>query len=97
VVFQSFVFGQILAVLDSFGQIWAEFPAFTMAESMPELGLKSSKPHIFLTVQMLHATACWKATIHIYSFKKFFKIQKSIACIVAYPRMQKPISVNNVF
>jgi hypothetical protein len=39
-----------LAVLGSFGQIWADFPAFTVAESMPELGLKSSKPHNFSTV-----------------------------------------------
>jgi hypothetical protein len=38
------------AVLGSFGQIWAEFAAFTVAESMPELGLKSSKPHNFSTV-----------------------------------------------
>jgi hypothetical protein len=43
-------FWQILAVLGSFGQIWADFPAFTVAESMPELGLKSSKPHNFSTV-----------------------------------------------
>jgi hypothetical protein len=50
VVFQSFIFGQILAVLGSFGQIWADFPAFIVAESMPELGLKSSKPHNFLTM-----------------------------------------------
>jgi hypothetical protein len=42
---------------------------------------------------MLHATARWKATIRIYSLKKF---QKIIACIVACPRMQKPISVINV-
>jgi hypothetical protein len=28
-------FWQILAVLGSFGQIWAEFAAFTVAESMP--------------------------------------------------------------
>jgi hypothetical protein len=47
VEFQSFIFGQILAVLGIFGQIWAEFAAFTVAESMPELGLKSSKPHNF--------------------------------------------------
>jgi hypothetical protein len=40
-------FWQILAVLGSFGQIWAEFAAFTVAESMPELGLKSSNPHNF--------------------------------------------------
>jgi hypothetical protein len=43
---------------------------------------------------MLHATACWKATIHIYSLKKFQKIQKFIAFIVAFPRTQKPILVN---
>jgi hypothetical protein len=40
-------FGQFWAVLGRFGQIWADFPAFTVAESMPELGLKSSKPHNF--------------------------------------------------
>jgi hypothetical protein len=47
VEFQSFIFGQILANFGSFGQFWAEFAAFTMAESMPKLGLKSSKPHNF--------------------------------------------------
>jgi hypothetical protein len=39
--------------LGSFGQFWADlgrFSAFTVAESMPELGLKSSKPHKFSTV-----------------------------------------------
>jgi hypothetical protein len=40
----------IWADFGSFGQIWADFPAFTVAESMPELGLKSSKPHNFSTV-----------------------------------------------
>jgi hypothetical protein len=39
-----------LANFGSFGQIWAEFSAFTVAESMPELGLKSSKLHDFSTV-----------------------------------------------
>jgi hypothetical protein len=34
----------------SFGQIWVDFSAFTMVESMPELELKSSKPHNFSTV-----------------------------------------------
>jgi hypothetical protein len=43
---------------------------------------------------MLHATACWKATIHIYSLKKFQKIQKFIAFIVSFPRTQKSILVN---
>jgi hypothetical protein len=47
--FQSFIFGQILANLGSFGQFWADFPAFTVAESMPKLELKSSKPHNFST------------------------------------------------
>jgi hypothetical protein len=41
------MFGQILANFGSFGQIWAEFAAFTVAESMPELRLKFSKPHNF--------------------------------------------------
>jgi hypothetical protein len=48
--FQSFIFGQILANFGKFGQFWADFPAFTVAESMPELGQKSSKPHNFSTV-----------------------------------------------
>jgi hypothetical protein len=39
-----------LAVLGSFVQIWADFLAFTVAESMPKLGLKSSKPHNFSTM-----------------------------------------------
>jgi hypothetical protein len=41
VEFQSFIFGQISANIGSFGQFWAEFAAFTVAESMPKLGLKS--------------------------------------------------------
>jgi hypothetical protein len=32
---------QILAVLGNFGQFWAEFAALTVADSMPQLGLKS--------------------------------------------------------
>jgi hypothetical protein len=45
VEFQSFVFGQILAILGSFGQFWAEFAALTVAESLPKVWLKSLKPH----------------------------------------------------
>jgi hypothetical protein len=43
---------QFLAEFQSFisGQIWADFPSFTVAESMPKLGLKFSKPHNFSTV-----------------------------------------------
>jgi hypothetical protein len=47
VKFQSFIFGQILANLGSFGQFWADFAALTVADSMPQLGLKSKKPHNF--------------------------------------------------
>jgi succinate-acetate transporter protein len=47
VAFQSFVFGQILANFGSFGQFWAEFAALAVADCMPELWLKSLKPHNF--------------------------------------------------
>jgi hypothetical protein len=46
--FQSFVFGQILADFGSFGQILAvlgRFAALIVAESLPEVWLKSLKPH----------------------------------------------------
>jgi hypothetical protein len=33
----------------------------------------------------------WKATIHIYSLKKFQKIQEFIAFIAACPKIQKAI------
>jgi hypothetical protein len=45
VEFQSFVFSQIWADLGRFGQIWAEIAALTVAESLPEMWLKSLKPH----------------------------------------------------
>jgi hypothetical protein len=45
VEFQTFVFGQIWADLGSFGQFWSEFVALTVAESLPEVWLKSLKPH----------------------------------------------------
>jgi hypothetical protein len=38
-------FWQILAVLGNFGQIWVEFAALTVVESMPKARLKYSKPH----------------------------------------------------
>jgi hypothetical protein len=40
---------------------------------------------------MLHATAHWKATIHIYSLKKFQKIPKKITIIAACPNHQKVV------
>jgi hypothetical protein len=41
VVFQSFVFGQIFGKFWQFEQFWADFAALIVADSMPELGLKS--------------------------------------------------------
>jgi hypothetical protein len=41
VEFQSFISGQIWANLGSFGQFWADFAALTVADNMPQLGLKS--------------------------------------------------------
>jgi hypothetical protein len=35
------VYGQILADLGNFGQIWANFATLAMADSMPKLHLKS--------------------------------------------------------
>jgi hypothetical protein len=34
-------FGQLWAVLGGFGQFWADFAALTVADSIPQLGLKS--------------------------------------------------------
>jgi hypothetical protein len=47
VVFQSFVFGQILANFGCFGQFWADFAALAVADSMPKVWLKSLKSHNF--------------------------------------------------
>jgi succinate-acetate transporter protein len=47
VVFQSFFIGQTLANFSSFGQFWADFAALAVADSMPEVWLKSLKPHNF--------------------------------------------------
>jgi hypothetical protein len=92
VVFQSFIFGQILANFGSFGQI---FMHSQWLRAGPNLGWNLQKPITFQPwVQMLQVTARWKATIHIYSLEKFQKIQKFVAFIVACPRAQKPILVN---
>jgi hypothetical protein len=41
--FQSFIFGQILANWAVLGRFWADFAALTVADSMPQLGLKLLK------------------------------------------------------
>jgi hypothetical protein len=47
---------------------------------------------------MLHATAHWKATIHIYSLKKFHKKStKFIACIVASQGCKNPFWLTMFF
>jgi hypothetical protein len=89
VVFQSFLYGQIFAVLVRF---WAEIVALTVAESLPKQGwnlqnLTTLKPWI----QMLHGTSHWKATIHTYSLKKFQKLQQLHALTVACPKVQKAV------
>jgi hypothetical protein len=43
----KFVYGQILANFGSFGLFWAEFATLAVADCMPELWLKSLKPHNF--------------------------------------------------
>jgi hypothetical protein len=40
---------------------------------------------------MLHRVSHWKATIHIYSLKKFQKIHKHIVFTTPYPKVQKAI------
>jgi hypothetical protein len=42
VIFQSFIYGQILG---RFGQFWVEIASLTVGESLPKARLKSSKPH----------------------------------------------------
>jgi hypothetical protein len=84
--------------------LWANFGSFGQIflhsqwlRACMNLGWNLQYPITFQPwVQMLYATDCWIATIHIYSLKKFQNIKKIIAFIVACPRTQKPISVNNV-
>jgi hypothetical protein len=82
----------------SFGQFWADYPAFTMAESMSKLGLKCSKPHNFSTVSP-NVTCNGSLESH-HPYLQPQKVSKNpnffIAFIVACPRTQKPISINNV-
>jgi hypothetical protein len=46
---------------------------------------------------MLHGAAHWKGTIHIYTLKKFQKIQKIIALTVGCPKQQKVVFATMVF
>ena len=74
-------FWQILAVLDSFGQILLHWQWLT---SCPNLGWNLKNLINFEPwVQTLCVASHWKATIHIYSLKKFQKIQKFIAFTTA--------------
>jgi hypothetical protein len=88
-------FWQILEILSSFGQIFlhSQWP-----RECPNLDRNLKNPITFQPwVQMLHATAHWKATIHIYCLKMFQKIQKFIAFVVACPKTQNPFRLTVFF
>jgi hypothetical protein len=42
---------------------------------------------------MLHGASHWKATIYIYSLKKFQTIHKHIVFTTPYPKVQKAILI----
>jgi hypothetical protein len=63
VEFQSFIFGQILALLGCFGLIWAKFVALRVAESMPKARLKSSKLH---NSEIVNPNATWSISLESY-------------------------------
>jgi hypothetical protein len=63
VEFQSFVFGQILADFGSFWSFWADFATLTVAERLPEVKLKSLKPHNSETV---NPNAAWNVSLESY-------------------------------
>jgi hypothetical protein len=65
---------------------------------MPELGLKSSKPHNFSTVSPNVTCNGSLESYHPYicSLKKFQKIFKKITLTVACPNQQKAILVDIV-
>jgi hypothetical protein len=100
--FQSFIFGQILAVLGSFGQILLHWQWLT---ACPNLGWNLKNLITFEPwVQTIRVGSHWKATIHIYNLKKFQKIQKFIAFTSAcpeslYPTYEcpKPLGVKSLF
>jgi hypothetical protein len=41
------LWADFLQIWALFGQFWADFAVLTVADSMPQLGLKSLKPHNF--------------------------------------------------
>jgi hypothetical protein len=71
VVFQSFVFGQILAVLGNIGQIWAEFVALSVAENMPKARLKILKPSKLST---MNPNTTWSSSLK--SYHPYLTLQK---------------------
>jgi hypothetical protein len=88
---QFIVFGQIWAVLSSFGNIWAHFAALTVAESMPKARLKSLKSSNSSTV---NPNATWSGSFgsyHPYLLNKFEKNPKFIAFTSACLKSLKSI------
>jgi hypothetical protein len=87
--FQSFIFGQILANIGSFGQI---FLHSQWLRACPNLGWNLQNPITFQTwLQMLHATAHWKATIFLHKYKFFQKIPQKIIITAACLNQQKAV------
>jgi succinate-acetate transporter protein len=71
--FKLIVFGQISTNFGSFGQIWANFVALAVADSMPEL----------------HIASHLKATNGLYLHFKFQVHWRIIASTAACPKQQK--------
>jgi hypothetical protein len=75
-----------------FGQFWADFAALQWLTACLNYGWNLQ---ILITfepwVQTQRVVSHWKATIYIYSLKKFQKINFFIAFTVACPKVQKAV------
>jgi hypothetical protein len=88
--FQSFIFGQILANFGNFGQFWADFAALTVANSMPQHGLKSLKPHNVWTISPNDTCSISLESYNPYlQPQKVSKNQKNYCIYISLPRITK--------
>jgi hypothetical protein len=71
---------------------WAGSAALPVVESLSQYGLKSSNTYNSSTmIPNLEWIGSLKATIHIYSLKKFQKLQELQYLTVACPKVQKAV------
>jgi hypothetical protein len=74
----------------NFGQIWADYATLVVVERMPKARLKSK---IFSSSSTVSPNATWSGSLESYDpylcLKKFQKIHKFIAFIVACSKIQK--------